>query len=241
LYRAACKYGARLGHIDYAADDLLGKYFSPDLIRKKFKADPAAFVPGHRLGKGFHRLPEEWYESPTGKTLYLGSRGATTRTRVYEKGRQLHETDKGRRHPAWCRWEVTLRRANGVELDLGLLHPDYWLQYLLGSCGHLAQIWKSKGLRATYMNDKAIEEPLDRAVKGLLSLRNQWGPMIYDLQSLMGSEALFDIIAREQTIGPLVGLSVYDVPEIMARFDSARLGVLRSIAQADESGEDYLF
>jgi hypothetical protein len=238
LYRSACKYGARLGHIDYAADDLLGKYFSPDRIRKEFNADPAAFVPVHRVGKGFHRLSEEWYESPTGKTLYLGSRGATTRTRVYEKGRQLHETYKGRQYPSWCRWEVTLRRANGVELDLALLHPDYWLQYLLGSCDYLAQIWKSKGLRATYMHEQPIEEPLDRAVKGLLSLRNQWGPMIYDLQCILGSEGLLDAIARCPIDRPLAGLSSYDAPEIEARFDSALRGGLRSSDAGAESGED---
>jgi DNA relaxase NicK len=244
LSRAAGRYGGRLGHIDYAADDLLGKYFSPDLIRKKFKADPAAFVPVHRLGKGFHRLSEEWYESPTGKTLYLGSRGATTRTRVYEKGRQLHDTYKGRKHPSWCRWEVTLRRANGVELDLALLHPDYWLQYLLGSCGYLAQIWKSKGLRATYMNEKPIEEPLDRAVKVLLSLRNQYGPAISDLRGDLGDEALLDVISRRQMTGPLAELTAYDAPEILARFDAALCGGLRSSdagAASEEENLDCLF
>jgi hypothetical protein len=132
-------------------------------------------------------------------------------------------------------------KAKKAVLDLAMLLPENWLSVVAGSSLYLNSKMKVVGDKFTMAHEKVSQDALERAVKGLVTLRNQYGPMIYDLHSLIGSEALFDIIAREQTIGPLVGLSVYDVPEIMARIDSALGGGLRSSDASDESGEDYLF
>jgi hypothetical protein len=94
------------------------------------------------------------------------------------------------------------------------------------------------------MNEKPIEEPLDRAVKVLLSLRNQYGPAISDLRGDLGDEALLDVISRRQMTGPLAELTAYDAPEILARFDAALCGGLRSSdagAASEEENLDCLF
>jgi DNA relaxase NicK len=159
---------------------------------------------------------------------------------AYEKGKESKGTYLAKKFPSWIRYEVRWKAKKGI-LDLAMLLPENWLAAAAGTSVYLNSKMKVVGDKFTMAHEKVSQDALERAVKGLLTLRNQYGPMIYDLHSLMGSEALFHIIAREQTIGPLIGLSVYDVPEIMARIDSAPLGVLRSIAQGDESGEDYLF
>jgi hypothetical protein len=218
LDRAIGRYGGRPSQIDIAADDLQGKYFSPDLTREKFRADPGAFLPGHRHRRGSHQLAEEWHESATGKTLYLGSRGSSTRTRIYEKGRQLHDTEKGMDNPLWCRWEVTLRRANGVELHRHIFHPDYWLDFLLGSCHDLALLWNREGLRATHVLDEPKSEVQEQAGKVAYTLFMQYGGSIYHLIQLFGLEGFHSLCARPNPDSGIAGLTRDDAEEVLHHY-----------------------
>ncbi len=239
LHKLCTRFDLKMKRYDLAVDDYLGKVFKLDDIELLGKMEKGWFKPVYRC-QGLE--PKCWrQEGEDGSlSIYVGGKDSTVQVCAYEKGKESKGTYLAKQFPSWIRYEVRWKAKKGL-LDLAMLLPENWLSSAAGTSVYLNSKMKVVGDKFTMAHQKVSEDSLERAVKGLLSLRNQWGPMIYDLHSLMGSEALFDIIAREQTIGPLVGLSVYDVPEIMARIDSAPLGVLRSIAQGDESGEDYLF
>lgn len=215
LYRMACKYQARIGHVDLAADDFEGQYFCPHKVRRVVEESPYDLIPTHRANRA-HKPTLEWMESPTGCTCYVGSKQSIVRLRVYQKGRQLHDTREGREHPAWVRWESIFKRKTGYELEAAILHPDYWLQYLLGSSKYLAAIWNENGLVATWKPETAIMEPREIAAKGLLTMKEQWGGMIYHYRRLMGSEAFLDWVERTASpTCPLAELMQHDVPYIL--------------------------
>ena len=74
LFRTACKHHVRIGRVDLALDDMAGRVFNVPKIRSDFQADPTRFLPGHRSQSGSNPPSHEWYESDTGRTIYIGSR-----------------------------------------------------------------------------------------------------------------------------------------------------------------------
>lgn len=213
IYRAACKYNARVRHVDLAADDYLGVVFCPHKVRKMVESKPYDLIPVHRKKRGC-KPTLEWFESPTGCTAYVGSKASVVRLRVYQKGGQLHDTVKGKKFPSWVRWESIFKRKAGHELDYAILHPDYWVKYLLGSSKYLADLWQDNGLKATWQPDTCISEPREIAAKALLIIKKQWGGVLWHLKRLMGSEAFFDAVLRESG-GPLADLHDWDMPYVL--------------------------
>ena len=225
LFRTACKYPVRIGRVDLALDDFAGNVFNVPQIRSDFQANPACFLPSHRVKSGGSVLPtHEWYESDSGRTIYIGSRASTTRGVVYEKGRQLKAEGKldGIKNPAWVRWETRFTRNKLVELEPHLLHPDYWLNAALGSSDYLSKLLERKGSRFTMRVDRAIEEPREIAARGLLTLKLQYGGMIGHLIRLFGSEGFQGLVERNDQDSPLVDLSPRDVPYILEKLKALR-------------------
>ncbi len=238
IYKLCTRFDIKMRRYDLAVDDYAGNVFDLQDIEKRARLQPQWFHPVYRqngICPGFGKV-----EQDGALTLYIGSKDSMIQTCVYEKAKESKGSYLAKQFPSWVRYEVRFKAKKAV-LDLAMLLPENWLSVVAGSSLYLNSKMKVVGDKFTMAHEKVSQDALERAVKGLVTLRNQYGPMIYDLHSLIGSEALFDIIAREQTIGPLVGLSVYDVPEIMARIDSALGGGLRSSDASDESGEDYLF
>lgn len=243
LYRTACKYNARINRVDICLDDKSGSLFDVGKIREDFHTDPSLFLPVHRQGKGSRPPVYEWYESSTGRTLYIGSRESTSRGVVYEKGLQLQGTIEGNNNPDWVRWETRFTRNKYVELEPELLHPDYWLQAAVGSSAYLANLLNEKGCRFTMKVQKEHQEPREIAANALLTLNRQWGGVIGHLRRVFGSDGLLDIIERNDQDSPLLDINRRDSELILELLQALRLaggnGGPSAASPAPAADEDY--
>jgi hypothetical protein len=171
------------------------------------------------------------------------------------------------RYPTWVRWETEFKRKNGVTLDYRMLHPDHWLSFALGASHKLSEIFGQSGLRGVWLKPKGRQEVIERAGRAGLSLYKQRGVSNYYLLHLYGLDAFLEHFCRPDEDSPLASLIPGDIPAIndfmwkldkleeavsphledyeklavRMGIDSAPLGVLRSIAQGDESDRDVLF
>ena len=212
FFRSLCKYEGNILRVDLALDDLHGVIFDIAEIDKKFKLNPFLFIPNYR--KGGHKLPREWRENEVGRTLYIGKRTSRIYQRIYDRGpKWLAEgCPLGKQYPKCIRWEIEFKRQKG-EIDNHLLHPDYWMQYAVGSSRYLGALFGTTGLKATWTPLPDTDPTPERAAKALLTLSRQWGPVIGQLSRIYGSEGLIARIQRDAECG-LESLTPYDQPLI---------------------------
>jgi hypothetical protein len=129
-------------------------------------------------------------------------------------------------------------KAKKSTLDLNMILPKNWVAAVAGSSIYLNSKMKAVGDKFTMSNVKEKECELDAFCAAYMAFEKQWG----------GFVAQCDIVGLEvprrrspSNVSPYASLTIYDKEEILKRIDSARLGVLRSIAQRDESTDDVLF
>lgn len=229
LYHMICKYQGRISRCDLALDDLEGAHFKVEDIRDRVNASPGDFKQVGRL-QGNRVTVTKWVESETGKTVYFG--GGSVRHVVYEKGLQLGHTVQGKEHPSWVRWEARFTRQSRMEIENHIVHPDYWVPMLLGSCKYLHDAFDGGPLRATYAVAKAKQEPIETAARSLVWLRNQAGPMIADLVRIMGSDLFLEVVSRQGDDTGLGGLNRMDVDAIAEDYNRLRAGAIAQHASA---------
>ncbi len=236
IYKLAVQFGCKMNRIDLAVDDYLGKVFDLLDIERRGKKEKGWFKPVYRP-EGDE--PKCWRKegSDGSFSIYVGAEDSTLQVCAYQKGIESKNTQRGRDYPLWIRYEVKFKKKK-VLLDLSMILPENWASAVAGTSVYLNSKMKVVGDKFTMANEKVLEDALDKAVNGLLSLNKQWGPMIYDLQSILGAEGLIDVVARGQMTGPLAELTAYDAPEILARFDSALGGGQRSSDACAESDAD---
>lgn len=237
LWRGAQKYGARLGGIDIAGDDLTGELLNFRAIFDDFNEKPESFWPIGRRNDG---PPDAEVDSSTGATggatLYVGSKTASIRLRIYEKGREKADTSEGRKWPLWVRFESCFRRTQCVELDLNLIHPDFWCEALLGSSQYLSELLEIKGYRFMHpIPPNPFAEPLEKAAKGIYAMRRTWGGYISHYRRIMGDKAFLDALERDTdnalehlTPGHLPGIKQH----LRALLDSEPKATDRSASEA---------
>lgn len=182
------EWGARITRCDVAFDDFVGAAICVDRARSWYH------------GGGFdmraRRPNAAFYDDEgngTGRTLYVGSRGAGKLLRVYEKGRQF-----GDPRSRWVRAEVEFRNVDReIPYDV-LTRPA---AYVAGAYPVLAFV------SSCVMKIKTCKEVAKRSLRQVLdSARLQSGRVLGLLVSL-GAEAreIVDVLARPGTPRRLLG------------------------------------
>jgi DNA relaxase NicK len=222
IWRFSSRLDARLGQIDLAVDDLSGLMFNVKEIYKESLENGARFLPPYRpQGK---LLEPDYRESPTGKSLRLGTRDSAIMFRFYEKGKQLGHTLQGIKNPKWVRCEMVLRRPQKGELNRDIIHPDEWVKALMGHSRYLKEKFDLRGVRYIMPFRDPVDEPREVAAKGLEHLRNQYGVTIAAYVELMGSEAFLGAVMRKGKHPVLSQLTRFDVPAILEMQARLRAG-----------------
>lgn len=141
-----------LRRVDIAFDDLEGQY-SVDLAVTWYRED--RFTVGGR--RPSYNVAGDWLQiSGTGRTFYVGKRANGKMLRVYEKGKQLGETES-----AWVRWECEYLSTRRV-LPLAILFVP--AAYLAGSYPCLSFVSDGGAERVKTAQHKAHELTLARSV-----------------------------------------------------------------------------
>jgi hypothetical protein len=238
IYRYACKYEARLNRVDLAADDYLGNHFCPRKVLKDWVKKAYRFLPGHRAGRGSHKPVRDRAGVPeTGETAYINrTPDSSIMLRIYDKG--LERREKGdlisyHKFPRWVRWETSFKRQKGTVIDYQVLHPDYWVVCMLGSSQYFADIFKKKGLRVIWRLEKAVDEPLERAAKLLLTLERQYGGGIGHAVRVLGLEGFFSQVCRQDSGSYMAHLTHYDSEAVLDKLHDLRFLTLTSDASPE--------
>ena len=221
LWRLGCRFEGRLGQIDIAVDDLTGDVFNVSKIDRDFRKNRARFKPPYRTqGKVPAR---EMIVSDTGATLYIGSRDSAVKFRIYEKGKQLAETVKGKKNPNWVRWEMVLRRTK-LDLRMDLIHPDEWVKALMGECRYFQEKFGSRGVRSSIPQKNPIREPVEAAAIFMHNVHKNYGPGLGSLRGLMGDTPLLDVLVRGDYHPLFSYLTSYDIPALKEDIEILRDG-----------------
>jgi hypothetical protein len=233
IHVLAVRYNARINRFDLAGDDWAGKIFIPLEIRRAYKKDPRCMLAFS--SRGGKPLPIGILDTPKGYTLEFGTDTSSYFHVIYQKFRESGHTYLGQENPSWMRWEVRFYRQSKMEIDLNIIHPDNWGPAYVGSCGHLSELFAAEGARFIHRVEEIKEGVLDAFCAAYVALETQWGGFVAECHRF-GLEVPYKCFGNEET--PYAALTIYDKPEILKRIDSARLGVLRSIAQCAESEID---
>lgn len=170
---------ARLTRVDFAHDDYEGSTYSVD--RADADHTSGLFNCGGRHPDCEHR--GNWkFPNGKGRTLNVGNRTNGKFCRVYEKGRQLGDSES-----PWVRIEVEFKSVDRVIPFDCLLRPG---EYLAAS--YPAFSWISAHQERILTTQKTCVANVDRAVKWV---RHQCGSTIREMVALFGvSEFLQKVI-----------------------------------------------
>jgi DNA relaxase NicK len=236
IYVLAVRYDARINRFDLAGDDWKGKLFSFSKIHAAYKKNKRCMLSSPRTG-GKHVRPDV-LDTKKGYTLEFGTDTSSFYHVIYQKFRESSHTYLAQQNPRWMRWEVRFYRQSKMEIELKIIHPDNWGYAFLGSCAYLREIFKAEGASFIHRVEVIKECVLDAFCAAYTANERQYGIFNAECKRL-GLEVPSRASASDVT--PYASLTIYDKEELLERIDSARLGVLRSIAQADESTEEVPF
>lgn len=126
--------------------------------------------------------------SADGSTLYIGSRGSATYTRIYEKGKQL-----GDKLSNWLRVETEFRSVDTHIVSDILINPDLYFAAVSYRHAFLIEVHPSSAKR---FNPR--KRSLLAASSSIIdNIRLQYGQHIYLLRGLHSDKELLDLIQRE--------------------------------------------
>ena len=188
LYALLISLEAKITRVDLAHDDFEGSE----------SVDKA--VAGYQSGvfNGAGRPPRckavgDWFTSggdPEGRTFYVGSRKSGKLLRVYEKGRQLGDSES-----PWVRWELELHASGrSIPIDV-ILDPG---RYLAGA--YAGTSWIS----AVQSVIKTLSRSAKIAYASLVkSLARSYGRMLWVMRDVeCGADAVLDILTKGVTDVP---------------------------------------
>lgn len=151
--------GARITRVDLAHDDLMGEFVSIDIARGWY--DAGEFTSSGRPPEA--KLIDD-LGSGKGKTLYIGNRANGKLLRVYEKGRQLGDSES-----PWVRVELELRGKSRLIPWEVLTTPA---PYLAGSYPCLAYLSAEQDKIRTISN--AVQISLEAGKRYLRTAGGKW-------------------------------------------------------------------
>jgi DNA relaxase NicK len=233
IYVLAARYHARINRFDLAGDDWPGKIFKFSKIHSAYKKNKRCMLAVPSSGGKY--LRPEIHDTSKGYTLEFGTDNTSYYHVIYQKFRESSHTYAGKQNPHWMRWEVRFYRQSKMEIDMKIIHPDNWGDAFLGSCAYLREIFQSDGKTFSHRVEDISEGVLDAFCGAYMAFETQWGAFVGHCHRL-GLEVPSRASASDVT--PYASLTIYDKEELLKRIDSARLGVLRSIAHCDESGSE---
>jgi hypothetical protein len=233
IYTLLRRFDLTLTRFDLALDDYSGKVFDHKKIESLAHRKPELFK---AIGKPQGHNPRCWrVEGEDGSfSVYIGSAKSTVLCCVYEKGKESKDTQRARDYPFWIRYEIRFRAKSSI-LDLEMILPENWGPAAAGSSVYLTSKIKTLGAKFTMLKVKAKESVLDGFVSSYMAAEKQWG-VFNDWCCKLGLEVPRRPSGYDSS--PYNGLTIYDLPEILKRIDSARTGGLRSSALSAESEID---
>lgn len=126
--------------------------------------------------------------SGDGSTLYIGSRGSATYTRIYEKGKQL-----GDKSSSWVRVETEFRSVDTNIISDILVNPDLYFAAVSYRHAFLIEVHPSSAKR---FNPR--KRSLIAASSTIIeNIRLQYGQHIHLLRGLHSDSDLLDLLERE--------------------------------------------
>jgi phage replication initiation protein len=172
---------AKLTRVDLAHDDFDGRIVN-------FEAGVQWLEQGLFVGQGRPPAPLiiDDCGSNRGKTIYVGNRKSGKLIRIYEKGKQLGDTES-----RWCRAEVEFRRKDRQLVWDMVLHPDH---YLAGSCTAFSFLSAEQSRVATIARTQGIT--LERAIDHCRIGYGQLVNVIY-LTNGKNAEAVVKALSRD--------------------------------------------
>ncbi len=236
IHVLAVRYDARINRFDLAGDDWAGKIFSFPKIHSAYKKNKRCMLA--LTSRGNKHLRPNIHDTDKGYTLEFGTDSSSYYHVIYQKFRESAHTYLAKNNPRWMRWEVRFYRQSKMEIELKIIHPDNWGGAFLGSCAYLREIFGSEGKSFIHRVEDIREGVLDAFCGAYAANERQYGIFNAECKRL-GLEVPSRASASDVT--PYASLTIYDKEELLERIDSARLGVLRSIAQRDESTEEVPF
>jgi len=125
--------GARIKRVDLAHDDIQGETLSIERAVEWYNGD--GFSAGGR--QPGHQVKGDWLTpgSPKGRTLYVGNRANGKMARIYEKGKQLGDTES-----PWVRAEVEFKDTSRILPYDMLTRPGVYLAGAYTCFGFLSVI-----------------------------------------------------------------------------------------------------
>lgn len=142
----------------------------------------AGLLIGYSKGKRLKTATAgDWIKNEGGRTLYLGSRSSTAYLRLYEKGKQLVETE----HPHWTRCELEVKPSSkeGKALLSRMSPMELW-----GTAGwarDVAALLGKSGIPRAQVGTLYTPSDDDRALHFMLK---QYGPLIKRIYELVGED-----------------------------------------------------
>jgi hypothetical protein len=236
IHRLCTCFDIKMRRFDLAVDDYVGKVFDLLEIERLGKMKKGWFKPVYRP-KGFDPHCRRVEGEDDSYSIYVGGKESMIQVCAYEKGKESKHTQRARDFPRWIRYEVRWKAKKGI-LDLAMLLPENWMSSAAGTSIYLQSKMKVVGDKFTMMNEIKKEVVEDAFVTAYMANERQYGIFNAECDRL-GLEV--PRRASASYVTPYASLTIYDKEELLERIDSARLGRLRSIAQADESTEEVLF
>lgn len=183
---------ARLSRVDLAYDDLEGTTYPVSRALDDYRA--GSFTTGGNA-PSFKLIESGSLDAPCARTLYVGKRENGKMCRVYDKGRQLEDSQ----HPDWVRVELELRAKDRVIPFDVLTNPT---QYLAGA--YPALTWLSELRAVVRTARRIIHRTLDQLAEWA---QLQTGRVMHALAIHHGGDlfAVFDRIKRAELPSRLLG------------------------------------
>lgn len=126
------------------------------------------------------------FDTGAGKTLYVGNRKNGKLLRVYEKGKQLGDSNS-----PWVRWELELHNQSYVIPNVAIIYPGL---YLAGAYPSLN--WIS----AEQLHFESIKQTQSISLELLIkSCRNSYGKLLWVMKNVLGysSDEIIEKLAKE--------------------------------------------
>lgn len=186
IFRVFRMYGARVTRFDLAADFFRGEC-SVRHLNSAWEESPRAILGGN--GK----LPAgKWVDGKEkGSSLTIGGRESNRQICVYEKGKELGDSES-----PWVRLELRFR-AFTAEIVYDALNPERWLDYLRGSGPYFEPLFPAGGfLKMKQARPAEFETMLKAVIAGLVHCSKQYGRLLFWAGNMLGPVNAWRLLAR---------------------------------------------